>query len=114
MTQDPLVFRVHALDCIDFIEEKLLSVGMHDFLENRVIRDALLRNLENVGQSFKDYGIEILERTHPVIRWRQIAGFRNQLAHGYLGLDHELIWGILSQHLRPLRQAVAERLEAQP
>ena len=114
MTQDPLVIRVHALDCIDFIEEKLLSVGMHDFLENRVIRDALLRNLEIVGQSFKDYGIEILERTHPVIRWRQIAGFRNQLAHGYLGLGHELIWGILSQHLRPLRQAVAEHREAQP
>jgi uncharacterized protein with HEPN domain len=114
MTQDPLVFLVHALDCIDFIEEQLLSVGKHDFLENRVIRDALLRNLEIVGQSFKDYGIETLERTHPAIRWRQIAGFRNQLAHEYLGLDHELIWGILSQHLRPLRQAVTEHMEAQP
>ncbi|MBN8463265.1 MAG: DUF86 domain-containing protein [Dechloromonas sp.] len=88
-------------------------MGKHDFLENRVIRDALLRNLEIVGQSFKDYGIETLERMHPAIRWRQIAGFRNQLAHEYLGLDHELIWAILSQHLQPLRQAVAEHLEAQ-
>ena len=114
MTQDPLIFLVHALDCIDFIEEQLLSVGKHDFLENRVIRDALLRNLEIVGQSFKDYGIETLERTHPAIRWRQIAGFRNQLVHEYLGLDHELIWGILSQYLQPLRQAVSEHLEAQP
>ena len=113
MTQDPLVFLVHALDCIDFIQEQLLSVGKHDFLENRVRRDALLRNLEIVGQSFKDYGIETLERMHPAIRWRQIAGFRNQLAHEYLGLDHELIWAILSQHLQPLRQAVAEHLEAQ-
>ena len=113
MTQDPLVFLVHALDCIDFIQEQLLSVGKHDFLENRVIRDALLRNLEIVGQSFKDYGIETLERMHPAIRWRQIAGFRNQLAHEYLGLDHELIWAILSQHLQPLRQSVAEHLEAQ-
>ena len=113
MTQAPLVFLVHALDCIDFIKEQLLTVGKHDFLENRVIRDALLRNLEIVGQSFKDYGIETLERMHPAIRWRQIAGFRNQLAHEYLGLDHELIWAILSQHLQPLRQAVAEHLEAQ-
>jgi uncharacterized protein with HEPN domain len=113
MTQDPRIFLVHALDCIDFIEQQLPSVGKHDFLENRLIRDALLRNLEIVGQSFKDYGIEILESTHPAIRWRQIAGFRNQLAHEYLGLDHELIWGILSQHLRPLRQALAEHLEAQ-
>ncbi|MDP2880178.1 MAG: DUF86 domain-containing protein [Azonexus sp.] len=114
MTTDRRIFLIHALDCIDFITEQLLSLDKRDFLENRIIRNALLRNLEVVGQSFKDYGIEPLESTHPAIRWRQIAGFRNQHAHEYLGLDHQLIWGILNQHLRPLRQALSEHLEAQP
>ena len=114
MTTERRIFLIHALDCIDFILEQLSSLDKRDFLENRIVRDALLRNLEITGQSFKDYGIEPLESTHPAIRWRQIAGFRNQLAHEYLGLDHELIWGILNQHLRPLRQALSEHLETLP
>lgn len=80
MTPDRRIFLIHALDCIDFIAEQLPSLDKKSFLENRLARDALLRNLEIVGQSFKDYGIEQLEATHPAIRWRQIAGFRNQLA----------------------------------
>ena len=114
MTVDRRIFLMHALDCIDFIAEQLQSLEKQDFLENRIVRDALLRNLEVIGQSFKDYGIELLESTHPAIRWRQIAGFRNQLAHEYLGLDHELIWGILNQHLHPLRYALSEHIEALP
>jgi uncharacterized protein with HEPN domain len=114
MTPDRRIFLIHALDCIDFIAEQLPSLDKQSFLENRLARDALLRNLEIIGQSFKDYGIEQLEGSHPAIRWRQIAGFRNQLAHEYLGLDHELIWGILNQHLQPLRQALSEHLETQP
>lgn len=114
MTQDRRIFLMHALDCIDFIAEQLPSLDKQAFLDNRLVRDAVLRNLEIIGQSFKDYGVDALEKSHPNIRWRQIAGFRNQLAHEYLGLDHELIWGILNQHLRPLRQALSEYLETQP
>lgn len=114
MTTDRRILLLHTLDCVDFIAEQLTSLDKPTFLGNRIIRDALLRNLEIIGQCFKDYGTEKLEITHPTIRWRQIAGFRNQLAHEYLGLDHELIWGILSHHLSPLRQALSEHLEIQP
>lgn len=112
MTSDRRIFLLHALDCIDFILDESATLEKSDFLESRIIRDALLRNLEISGQAFKDYGIETLEARRPDIRWRQIAGFRNQLAHGYLGLDHALIWGILTNHLRPLRQALAEYLDS--
>jgi len=114
MKTDRRVFLMHALDCIDFIAEQLPSLDKSGFLENRIVRDAILRNLEIIGQSLKDYGIEPLESTHPGIRWRQIAGFRNQLAHEYLGLDHELIWGILIGYLHPLRQALSEHIEILP
>lgn len=114
MNAERRIFLIHALDCLDFIAEQLPSLDKQSFLDNRLVRDALLRNLEIIGQSFKDYGLEQLETSHPAIRWRQIAGFRNQLAHEYLGLDHELIWGILEQHLLPLRQALSEHIETLP
>ena len=108
------IFLIPALDCLDFLLEQFPAIEKRDFLENRLVRDAFLRNLEIIGQSIKDYGVEALDRTHPGIRWRQIAGFRNQLAHEYLGLDLELIWGLLNQHLQPLRNALSEHLETRP
>lgn len=107
------VFLTHALDCIDFIQRELHSVDQQGFQDNRLLRDAVLRNLEIIGQCCKDYGIEHLAATHPDIRWQRIAGIRNQLAHEYLGLDLELVWNILQLQLQPLRQALIEHLESQ-
>lgn len=114
MTVDRAAFLRHALDCIDFVTGELAGIDRQQFLENRMLRDAVLRNLEVIGQACKDYGIAELERSHPDIRWRRVAGFRNQLAHEYLGLDIELVWNIVREQLPPLRRAIAEHLDPQP
>lgn len=114
MTAERSIFLVHALDCADFVATQLTSSDKQHFMGNRLLQDAILRNLEIIGQACKDYGIERLESTHPQIRWRRIAGFRNQLAHEYLGLDLELVWGILSEQLAPLRLAINEHLDSNP
>ena len=112
MTRTPFVFLAYALDCANFIAEQTAGCDEQQFHEDRLLRDAILRNLELIGQACKDYGIETLEQIRPEIRWRRIAGFRNQLAHEYLGLDNELIWAIVSQQINPLRQALTEILDA--
>lgn len=112
MTRIRAVFLAHALDCANFIAEALAGCNEQRFHEDRMLRDAILRNLEVIGQACKDYGIESLEQHQPNIRWRRIAGFRNQLAHEYLGLDNELIWTIVCEQINPLRQALTEILDA--
>lgn len=111
MTRVPSVFLAHALDCANFIAEEIAGCDEQQFQEDRLLRDAILRNLEVIGQACKDYGIDALEKIRPDIRWRRIAGFRNQLAHEYLGLDNELIWAIVSVQIDPLRQALTEILD---
>jgi len=114
MTAGRTIFLVHALDCVDFVTNQLAACDKAHFMGNRLLQDAILRNLEVIGQACKDYGIEHLESTHPHIRWRRIAGFRNQLAHEYLGLDLELVWEILCEQLAPLRLAITEHLDSHP
>jgi uncharacterized protein with HEPN domain len=111
MTRTPSVLLAHALDCANFIAEETAGCNEQQFQEDRLLRDAMLRNLEVIGQACKDYGIDTLEQVRPDIRWRRIAGFRNQLAHEYLGLDNELIWTIVSEQINPLRQALTEILD---
>jgi len=111
MTRTTAVFLAHALDCANFIAEKIDGCNEQQFHKDRLLRDAILRNLEVIGQACKDYGIDTLEQIRPNIRWRRIAGFRNQLAHEYLGLDNELIWAIVCEQINPLRQALSEILD---
>jgi len=70
-------------------------------------QDAVIRNLEIIGQAAKDIGIDALSARHPTLPWKQIAGMRNVLAHQYLGVDIRLIWRVVENHL-PLLQAAVD------
>ncbi|MBI4729147.1 MAG: DUF86 domain-containing protein [Acidobacteria bacterium] len=54
----------------------------------------------------------VIERRRPArdIRWRAIAGLRNVLVHGYLGVNLVRVWEILARGLPALKAAVARIL----
>jgi len=51
-----------------------------------------------------------LKTKYPDIDWRGLAGLRNVLVHGYLGLDLDQIWWIIQEDLEPLKNAVEAML----
>ncbi|MCK4509284.1 MAG: DUF86 domain-containing protein [Desulfuromonadales bacterium] len=106
--KDTVVFIAAALESIDLINSYTEGYQRDDFLADRKTQDAVIRNLEIIGQALKDYGVEILTKENPDIPWVQIAGMRNVLAHEYLGVDMVLIWETLLNHLNPLQQALEE------
>ncbi len=110
MSKGPVVFLCHALERIDHIGE-YTEGKPENFFGDRKTRDAVLRNLEIIGQCLKDYGLETLEAARPDIRWRRVSGIRNVLAHEYMALDLDLVWEIITSHLPVLRAAIAEQLE---
>jgi uncharacterized protein with HEPN domain len=63
--------------------------------------DAVIRNLEVIGEASKHIPQEIRDR-YSDIEWRKISGLRDVLAHGYFGIDDEIIWDIVSNELEPL------------
>ena len=56
--------------------------------------DAVLRNLEIVGEAVKALPKGARDRA-PTIEWRKIAGLRDVLAHAYFGIDLDIIWDIV-------------------
>lgn len=110
MNRDPAVFLRHILLCLDRIHA-YTAEGQEAFLDDPKTQDAVIRNLEIIGQAVRDFGPEELANRVSGIPWRQIAGLRNVLAHQYLGVDVRLVWNVVQNHLPPLREAIVTLLE---
>ena len=59
------------------------------------------RVIELIGEACNRLPETVLEK-HPEIPWRQIVGMRNWLAHGYDGIDYDILWDAVSRHTSDL------------
>ena len=109
--KDRQVYLRYLADCLQRIREYTAD-GRQQFMNDRKTQDAVIRNLEIVGQIVRDLGPDSLAEKRPEVPWARIAGTRNILAHQYLGVDLSLIWNIIERELTPLEQAVQRFLDA--
>ena len=91
-------------DCLDRIIEYTDAERSH-FDASRLVQDAVIRNLQTLAESSQRLSSEI-KATEPQIPWRELAGFRNVIVHGYLGVDLGAVWLVVEQDLPPLSEAV--------
>ena len=59
------------------------------------------RVIELIGEACNRLPESILEQ-HSEVPWRQIVGMRNWLAHGYDGIDYDILWDAISRHTNDL------------
>lgn len=109
--KDRRIYIQAAYDCIQSISEYINGYQIDQFLEDKKTQDAVIRNLEVLGQAIKDIGIEDLKQDYPQIPWSQIAGMRNIIAHEYLGIDKVIIWETITKHLEPIETVIKKILE---
>ena len=65
--KDRSVFIATALECIDLIKTYTAGYKLEDFLDDKKTQDAVIRNLEIIGQTLKDFGIESLTQENSKI-----------------------------------------------
>lgn len=91
-------------DCIARIDEYTGGERAR-FDGSRLIQDAVIRNLQTLAESSQRLSGEI-KASEPQIPWRDLAGFRNVIVHGYLGVDLQAVWLVVEQDLPALAEAV--------
>lgn len=107
MTPGPDADRVllaHMRDCLDRIREYTNGERTR-FEASRLVQDAVIRNLQTLAESSQRLSNEI-KATEAQIPWRELAGFRNVIVHGYLGVDLGAVWLVVEQDLPALDDAV--------
>jgi uncharacterized protein with HEPN domain len=77
------------------------------FLSSELTRDAVLRNLEVIGEAAKHIPSEV-RQDYLQVDWRRIIGFRSIVAHAYFGIDDDILWDIILTKIPELDAAVNE------
>jgi uncharacterized protein with HEPN domain len=102
------------LTCAERVIAYTVSFDQAGFIASQLHVDATVRNLELIGEAATHIPVSVRE-TYPKIPWRMIIATRNRLIHGYLGIDHDLLWSIirtdipvLLPQLRHLRDQAVE------
>jgi uncharacterized protein with HEPN domain len=76
---------------ISRIERYMAGLNREAFLQDEKTIDAVVRNLEVLGEAARQMPSEFLTH-HPEIPWSQISGLRNRIVQDYFGLDLQIIW----------------------
>jgi uncharacterized protein with HEPN domain len=79
------------------------------FVHDDLHFDAVLRNLEIIGEAVKNVSEETRQK-YPQIKWRKIAGFRDVVAHGYFGVNDETVWDIVENEIPTLLATIKTML----
>ena len=104
----------HILDAIDRIERYVENIDEVGFIENELIQDAVVRNLEVVGEACRN-----IERDHPdfaekhqEIPFTYAYEMRNVLSHGYFKIDYEIVWKTIERDLPALEKSIRSAMDS--
>lgn len=95
------------LDSMDKIDSYAKDLSFAEFSKNKMVVDAVLRNLEIIGEAVKNISPKI-ETEHKEIPWKEIIGMRNKITHEYFGVDLDIVWRTIKESLPSLRKSIRD------
>jgi len=80
------------------------------FCHNALLQDAVVRNIEILGEAAKKISSQLKDR-YPEVEWKQIARTRDKVIHFYFGIDVSIIWDIIQIDIPNLRYKLESIIE---
>ena len=98
----------HILQAIERIQGYIEDVDEATFLQEEIRQDAVIRNLEVIGEASRNIERHFPEfsTSHPELPLASAYEMRNALAHGYFAIDLTIVWNTIENDLPPLHEQV--------
>jgi uncharacterized protein with HEPN domain len=105
LSRDPELYLEDIRIACNKIIRYMKGMTFENFKADDRTYDAVIRNLEIIGEAAKNIPEEIC-RSHPEIEWRAITALRNIVAHEYFGVRDEIIWDIATNKITRLQSQI--------
>ncbi|MEO0128547.1 MAG: DUF86 domain-containing protein [candidate division WOR-3 bacterium] len=80
-----------------------------DFLKDIKTQDAVIRNLEIIGEAVKNLSAK-LKTKYKEVDWKGIAGMRDKVIHFYFGIKWDIVWSVIKDKLPSLKEEIQKIL----
>jgi uncharacterized protein with HEPN domain len=105
--RDWKLFIIDIFDCAQKILSYTQGMEQKQFFEDSQTYDAVLRNLEIIGEAAQNLPNEI-KKKYTNIDWKKIAGLRDIAIHKYFGINQDILWDIVSHKIPELESKITE------
>ncbi len=109
MKKDDAVYLHHILAAVGRIETYSKGITFQEFLETGIIQDAVVRQLEIIGEASRNLSSDLC-RSHTEVSWGEIIGLRNRVAHAYFDIDIGVVWEVVQEDIPHLKEQVLQIL----
>lgn len=110
MSRDWRVWLDDILECCRRVRAYANGMDQPAFIGNQLVYDAVLRNLEIIGEAAKRIPPDIRLKM-AAIEWARIAGMRDWLAHAYFNVNPDIVWDVVTNKLPELEGEVQAFIE---
>jgi uncharacterized protein with HEPN domain len=110
MQRDYKAYLEDILEAAGAAREFVTGMGKDELGRDRRTRDAVVRNLEIIGEAAKKLPAQT-RRDYPEVEWKKLAGLRDILVHDYFGIDMDIVWDIVQNKLPVLVEQVQRILD---
>jgi len=101
------LFVEDILNAMNKIERYIKGLTYEMFGKNEMVIDAVIRNLEIIGEASKNIP-EIISKKFLDIPWRRMIGLRNITIHEYFGVDLDIIWEIITKNIPETKPKIVD------
>lgn len=91
------------------IEKYIKTVSYDDFIEDIKTQDAVIRNIEIIGEAAKNISADFRKR-YPAVPWKELSGVRDRLIHHYFGVNLDIVWEIADIELKGVLSKIEDIL----
>jgi uncharacterized protein with HEPN domain len=105
-------FRVYIediLEAIDSIQTYTKDIDYEGFVGDKKTVDAVIRNFEIIGEATRQIPLAVRQE-YPKVPWREMAGMRDKLIHGYFGVQLDVVWKTIKERIPTVRRLMVEVL----
>lgn len=91
----------HIFDECSFTLKYTKGLSFDQFYDNIVLRKAIERSIEIIGEACKKIDLEF-KQEFPAVKWKEMAGTRDIIIHNYAGVDYDIVWQIVEVEIPEL------------